>query len=158
VKTKTRRSSLWREAARQSGGGAAVEFALILPVLLTMLFAMLVFGIALNNYLQLTFGVREAARQFSISRGATTPWSTSVSTFTNGAPSLTTADVTLTFKVNGTTCSSDGTATSGCEGDLSTAQGLPSSVTATYPCNLNVGLFNPAPSCTLSTTTTELVE
>ena len=123
-----------------------------------MLFVMLEFGVVLNSYLQLTVGVRDAARQFAISRGSATPWSSAKAAFTNGAPSLTAANLTLTFAVAGTACSTD----AGCTA-LLTAPGLTSSVTASYDnCTLDAGIFNFNPggatTCTLSTSTTELVE
>ena len=43
-------------------GIAALEFALIAPVLLLMIFGMATFGIAMNNYLTLTDAVRAGSR------------------------------------------------------------------------------------------------
>ena len=43
-------------------GASAVEFALILPILLMLIFAIFQFGIAYNNYIALTHAAREGAR------------------------------------------------------------------------------------------------
>lgn len=57
-------------------GGAVVEFALIMPVLVALLVGMLTTGLALNEQIQLTHAAREAARY-----GSTVPAST---TFASG--------------------------------------------------------------------------
>ena len=49
-------------------GQAVVEFAVILPVLLMILFAILQFGIVFNNYIQVTAAAREGARKAAVSR------------------------------------------------------------------------------------------
>ena len=43
-------------------GAAAVEFAVIIPVLVMILFGMFQFGIAYNNWIALTHAAREGAR------------------------------------------------------------------------------------------------
>jgi len=49
----------WREGER---GVAAVEFAILLPLLVTLLFGFIQFGIAFNNKIQATNAAREGAR------------------------------------------------------------------------------------------------
>jgi TadE-like protein len=48
--------------AHGEGGVAAVEFAILLPVLVIMLFGLIQFGIAFNTKIQATNGAREGAR------------------------------------------------------------------------------------------------
>jgi len=43
-------------------GASAVEFALILPILIMLVFGIFQFGIAYNNYIALTHAAREGAR------------------------------------------------------------------------------------------------
>ena len=43
-------------------GAAAVEFALILPILVIIVFGIFQFGIAFNNWISLTHAAREGAR------------------------------------------------------------------------------------------------
>ncbi len=62
-----------RRTARDEGGQALVEFALVIPVLMLILLGILKFGILYNNYLQLTDAVRSGARQMSIERGQGDP-------------------------------------------------------------------------------------
>ncbi len=145
-------TSFWRRAARDTDGSSAIEFAMLAPVLLTIMFGIVSFGIVLNNYVELANATRASARQFAISRSSATPYTNATSAITSSAPDLTSP--TMTFTVNGAACNSDG----GCQTALSTAEGQSASVTATYPCNLTIMGINYAPGCTLSSTTTELVE
>jgi Flp pilus assembly protein TadG len=49
-------------------GQAMVEMALILPILLTIILAIVQFGIAFNNYITLTDATRAGARKASVAR------------------------------------------------------------------------------------------
>jgi Flp pilus assembly protein TadG len=144
--------ALWNDRA----GSPAVEFALLAPVLLFMLFGIIQFGIALNNDVELTDAVRTGARNFAISRASAsgTPYTGTVSAITGAAANLTAGSVSVTTKVNGTACTTD----SGCSTALSTAAGETATVTATYPCNLTVMGVNFASGCTLSATTDDIIE
>jgi Flp pilus assembly protein TadG len=138
------------------GGAAAVEFALVLPALLVIILGILQFGLTLNNYLELTDAVRDADRNFSISRSVATPFSSTKTELDASAANLNSTTLNTGFHVfvNGVECTSD----SGCVTALSTAQGLAAKVNATYSCNLTVMNVNFAPGCTLTSSTTELVE
>jgi Flp pilus assembly protein TadG len=48
---------------RGERGGSLVEFALALPILLTIVFGIAEYGVAYNNYVSLRSGVRDGARQ-----------------------------------------------------------------------------------------------
>ena len=47
-------------------GAAAVEFALLLPLLVLILMGILVFGLVLHNYLEITHAAREGVRWASL--------------------------------------------------------------------------------------------
>jgi len=47
---------------KRQKGASAVEFAIILPILIMVIFAIFQFGIAYNNYIALTHAAREGAR------------------------------------------------------------------------------------------------
>ena len=51
-----------RRRARGDRGAAAVEFALILPIFLTMVFGIITAGFAFERWLSVTFAAREASR------------------------------------------------------------------------------------------------
>ena len=136
-------------------GAAAVEFALVLPVLLMILFAITAYGVVFNNYIQLSNGVRAVSRVFAAGRGSTTPLTTATNAFASSAPSMP-GTTTFTFKVNGTACATD----AACVALLtSSSVGQPAAVTASNnTCDLRVMGVNYAPGCSLSFTTTEIVE
>ena len=50
-------------SSREQDGAAAVEFALLLPLLVLLLFGIIEFGLAFNTRIQATNAAREAARQ-----------------------------------------------------------------------------------------------
>ena len=142
------------EALADREGAAAVEFGLIAPFLILILLGIMEFGLVLNNYLELTDAARAGARQLAISRTSTTPYTNATTALYASTPNMTTSSITITMSVNGSTCASD----SACATALSTAQGDPAELTASYPCSLNIMSVNFAPSCTLSAQTTEQVE
>jgi Flp pilus assembly protein TadG len=143
-------------------GSALVEFALILPMLLLLTTGIFVFGVAMNNYMQLTNAVSNGARTLAISAQITTdPCATAYTAITNSAPNLNPANFTFSYTLNGTaytgtTCSSSSVLT-GAAGNLSS--GSTATVTATYPLNLSVfGKVFSASNAVLSSTSTELVQ
>jgi Flp pilus assembly protein TadG len=135
-------------------GAAAVEFALLMPVLFMTLFGIIMVGLTFNNYIELTEGVRVGARALAIGRSTTTPYSSTMSAISSSAPSLTAGSISSTVTINGTACNSD----SACSVAMASAQGKPVSLTASYPCDLTILGVNYAPGCTLSSTTTEMLE
>ena len=144
------------KALRDGSGATAVEFALLAPILLFMLFGIIQFGMTLNAYVELTDSVRNGARNFAISRASAsgTPYSSTVSAISTGAPNLTAGSITVTIRVNGTACTTD----SGCSTALASAAGQTAYVSATYPCNLTIMNVNFASGCTLTATTSDLIE
>jgi Flp pilus assembly protein TadG len=148
-----RQLGLWLWRARRDDGAMAVEFALVVPLLLTVLFAILQFGLTLNNEIQLTDSIREGARAFAISRAVGNPVTAAKAAITNSAPSLMPiANVNPQFSVNGAPCTTDTL----CSAAMTA--GAYAKVTGTYTCNLTVMGVNFAPGCQLSANTTDLVE
>jgi Flp pilus assembly protein TadG len=147
----------WLTLVQRSDGAAAVEFALTLPLLMAVLFAVIKFGLLFGNYVQLTDGACDAARVLASERGSSTPYTDSVNALKAGAPGLTFASANYTFTVNGTACTSDATCLAAYPSSGGTV-GHNATVTATYACDLNLIVYNLAPTCTLSASTTELIE
>ena len=58
-----RRLARLRRRERREGGAALVEFALVAPLLILLLFGLIEFGMALNDYQSIRQGVRDGARQ-----------------------------------------------------------------------------------------------
>jgi Flp pilus assembly protein TadG len=60
-------------SARRQDGQTMTEFAVVLPVLCLVLFAVAQFGILFNNYVTLTDAVRAGARKAAVSRHLDAP-------------------------------------------------------------------------------------
>jgi Flp pilus assembly protein TadG len=88
-----------RKRPTNDEGQAVVEFAVILPVLLLVLFGILQFGIVFNNYIQVTSAAREGARKAATSRalGVTAAESAATTSARNAAASLNQSNLTVTF-------------------------------------------------------------
>jgi Flp pilus assembly protein TadG len=127
-----------------------VEFALVAPLLLALVFGIVQFGIAFNNYLTLTDAVRAGSRQGAVSR-LTDPAGEAVKRVRSAASDLPDAAnnagplvVSVTFKGVGGT---PGVVEQG--GDIT--------VHATYPYSIDIfGI--PVHNGTLTSETTERVE
>lgn len=115
-----------------------VEFVIVLPILCALLFGIVQFGIAFNNYLTLTDSVRAGARRAAVSREASDPIGAAVAQVRSSASDLNQSDLT----VNVTSSWTPG-------GDVT--------VTAKYPYSINImGIV--VNSGELSSSTTERVE
>ena len=114
------------------------EFALVLPVLALILFAVIQFGIVFNNYVTLTDATRAGARKAAVSRQTSDPVGTTVAAVRASAKDLTQSD--LSVSVSSTWNPTE---------DVS--------VTATYPYSISL-LGMVVKSGRLSSTTTERVE
>jgi Flp pilus assembly protein TadG len=147
---------------RGERGSALVEFAMVLPMMLILTTGIMMFGIAMNNYLALTNAVSIGARTVSINAGLTLdPCAIASAAIISASPGLNPANLTYSYTFNGiaasgTTCLSSSTST-GAAGNLSS--GTTVTVTATYPLNLSVfGTKYSASNAVLSATSTELVQ
>lgn len=56
---------------RSEDGAAALEFAILLPILMLILFGIIEFGFLLNRYVSVTAAAREGARVMSLGYDAT---------------------------------------------------------------------------------------
>ena len=123
---------------RSERGQSLTEFALALPILALLLFAVIQFGITFNNYVTLVDATRAGARKGAVGRQQSNPSSAVVAAVKSSAANLNQSQLGVTVS--------------------STWQ--PSSdvtVTATYPYHISLlGLV--VKSGNLSSTTTERVE
>jgi Flp pilus assembly protein TadG len=168
--SRSRLSLRWTQSpARCEQGGSLVEFALVLPVLLLLVTGFTTFGLALNNYLELTEATGIGAQQLAILRGNTTdPCAQAAAIVTGTVSNLAPASMTFVFTLNGTNYPSSGTysgtnascssssTTTGAAGNL--VQGQSATMTVGYPCSLAVYGINYAPTCNLTAKVTEIVQ
>ncbi|HEX3267613.1 MAG TPA: TadE/TadG family type IV pilus assembly protein [Gaiellaceae bacterium] len=123
---------------RSEQGQSLTEFALALPILALLLFAVIQFGLVFNNYVTLTDATRAGARKAAVGRRLPNPVNACVSAIRSSATDLTQSDLS-------TSC-------------VSTWEpGADVSVTATYPYSISL-LGMVVKSGRLSSTTTERVE
>ena len=108
---------------RDERGQTAVEFALIAPILVVLLLAIIQFGIAFHNYVTITDAARAGARQAIIARFAAGNFTDAKQTVRNAASSLDQSKLTPTV-----------TAPSMTAGSLVT-------VTVTYPYKIDIPLI-----------------
>lgn len=104
---------------RDERGAAVVEFAIVLPILVLFIFGIVEFGRAYNARIELTSAVREGARAVALGGDAVTATK-------NGAPGLTSSQITVTTT---TTCPAGAPA------------GTNASVSASYPFQYVIPLF-----------------
>jgi Flp pilus assembly protein TadG len=128
----------WR-LAHSSGqrGAAAVEFALVVPLLLVLLFGVMQFGWLMNSYLMVNQATSSGSRLFSTQRGFDNPCTKAFTAVTSAAAGLTTANITMSCSVNGaaacSTCAGGSCATdASCKTQLISNAGNPATVTVSY--------------------------
>jgi Flp pilus assembly protein TadG len=88
---------------RREEGQALVEFALVIPVLLIILFAIVQFGIMLNTYITVTDAARSGARQLALEQGNDDPCDPSVQVATNAGNSAKIGSTNVTIGFTSTT-------------------------------------------------------
>jgi Flp pilus assembly protein TadG len=133
-------------------GSTLVEFALILPAFMMLITALCTFAIAFSNELTLTSAVGSGAQYLQLIRTTTTnPCADTLTAIESAAPSLTPANISLSFSFNGTNVTGNT-----CSGDQSyLIQGQPITVSATYPCTLQIYAVRFTSACQLSAKVTE---
>jgi Flp pilus assembly protein TadG len=124
---------------RNERGQTMTEFALVLPVLALILFAVIQFGIAFNNYVTLTDATRAGARKAAVSRQVSDPGGTVIAAVRASAKDLNQTDLQVPPPSSSWDPGSDVT------------------VTASYPYKISL-LGIVVKSGRLTSTTTERVE
>jgi Flp pilus assembly protein TadG len=138
--------------ARSEEGGALVEMALTVPVLLGVLTGIVTFGVAYSNQLALTQAVGSAGQYLATIRTSTTdPCLDTFNYLKKAAPGLTSANINFTPTFNGVVPTMNGNSCPGTQ----LVQGTPSAVYATYPCGLSVYGVKLASSCQFAAKVTE---
>jgi Flp pilus assembly protein TadG len=124
---------------RNQQGQTMTEFALVLPVLALILFAVIQFGIVFNNYITLTDATRAGARKAAVSRQDPNRNSAVISAVRSSASDLTSTKLSVSPPSSTWQSGDDVT------------------VTASYPYSISL-LGVVVKSGSLTSTTTERVE
>jgi Flp pilus assembly protein TadG len=123
---------------RSQQGQSLTEFALALPILALLLFAVIQFGIVFNNYVTLTDATRTGARKGAVGRQLANPQGATVTAVRNSAQNLKQSDLNVSVT-------------------SSWQAGTDVTVNATYPYSIRL-LGMVVKSGRLTSTTTERVE
>ncbi|MGA8089650.1 MAG: TadE/TadG family type IV pilus assembly protein [Terracidiphilus sp.] len=161
-----------RFSIRGDHGGALVEMALVMPIMLAMLTSIFSFSVVLYQKLQLGEAVSNAGRVMALERGDSDPCATTASAIYASAPALAKSNMTLTFILGGTNTSgtvSGGTTYGGTKGAAPSCtaagnggaaalqSGWPAQIQATYPCSFFV--YNTKlGACSVTTQVTEVIQ
>lgn len=84
------------ERSKSERGAAAVEFALVVPLLLLLLLGIIEFGRVFNAQLQLSAAARESVRVMAIQKDPGTAISVAIAAAPNLRPALTAGNVQVT--------------------------------------------------------------
>lgn len=89
----------FRKLRKGEDGQALVEFALVIPLLMVVLFAIVQFGTIMNAYITVTDAARSGARQLALEQGNNDPCDPAmqVATTAGSAAEISTTEVTITF-------------------------------------------------------------
>ncbi len=158
---------------RDNEGGALVEMAVSLPIMLLIMTGIFSFSVALYQKLQLAEGVSNAGRLIAIDRGANDPCQDATNAIYAAAPGLSQSGITLTYNLYNPNPPSGGTTPIGASGALGKSCNTPggniymgaggtAQIQASYSgCFLNIMNFwgkNMVGACTLSSQITEVVQ
>jgi len=121
-------------------GGALVEMAIALPIMMIMLTGIFSFSMALYQKLQLAEALSSGGRVLAADRGDIDPCQTATSAIIASAPGLQPSQLRLTYTIGGVNY---GSGTTSCPGSGSTANanmtaGGVAQIQASYPCSLSV--------------------
>ena len=142
-------------------GGALVEMALVLPILLCLMTGIFSVSTALYQKLQLAEALSSGGRVLAAERGMTDPCADTVTAIDSAAPGLATQNIGLTIIINGNTYGTNKstvscTAAGGANNALMPA-GAIATVQATYPCSLSIYNIRGL-SCAISSQIAEAVQ
>lgn len=91
---------------RHQNGSTMVEFVIVFPLFLMLVFGIMQFGLLLNNYVMLNNASLVGARMLAKQRGYTKPYTDTQSLILASMPTMK-QTMTITMSVGGTLCSSD---------------------------------------------------
>jgi Flp pilus assembly protein TadG len=157
-----RAGSLLRDGER---GGALVEMAIAVPVMMLLITAIISFGLMLSSYLVVSHAVDVGARNLAVSRGASTnPCSDAVTVIQNAAPTLAASNLTYTFTIGsdtftGSSTGFSGTGSTDCSqlGVSDMVAGDTATVSVSFPMKLMIYGWAPT-TMNVSATTSEVIQ
>jgi Flp pilus assembly protein TadG len=89
-----------KQDIKNERGQTMTEFAMVLPLMIVLLFGVIQFGIAFNNYVSLTDAVRAASRKAVVSRESGNPVGACTTAAYNAAGDLKTSQLSVSCSSN----------------------------------------------------------
>ncbi len=127
---------------KDSEGGALVEMALVMPILLCMLTGIFSFSAALYQKLQLAEAMSSAGRVLAVDRGNTDPCADAVTALDAASPGLSSSSIGITITIDGISYGSNTStvscAAAGGNNNPLMPAGTTATIQATYPCSLSI--------------------
>jgi Flp pilus assembly protein TadG len=142
-----------------SEGGALVEMAVTLPIVMGVMTGIFSFSIALYQKLQLQEALSNAGHLLATDRGDTDPCTTATDAIYAAAPGLTQSKLTLTYTIGTDNYGSGVTACAGTKGaaNANMVAGGNAEIQASYTCSLGVYGMHYT-TCSLTAQITEVVQ
>ena len=125
-------------------GGALVETAVSLPVILLLMTGIFSFSVALHQKLAMAEAVSAGGRVLAVERGDTDPCKITTAAIYAAAPTLSQSNMTISYVLNGVPV---GTGVTTCPNTTNMVSGGNAQIIATYPTTIGVygtnwGSFN----------------
>ena len=135
---------LCRAYGPDTQGGALVETAVSLPLVLLLMTGIFSFSVALHQKMELAEAISAGGRVLAVERGDTDPCATTTAAITAASPTLSPSNITISYVLNGV---SVGSGVTTCAGTSNMVSGGPAQIIATYPTTIGVfgtnwGTFN----------------
>jgi Flp pilus assembly protein TadG len=145
--------------ASETEGGALVEMAVTLPLILLLMTGIFTFSIALYQKMALAEAVSAGGRALSVGRGDSDACATAGTAIYAAAPGLDSSKMTLAFVITPNGGSATTYSSASCSGitTLGTKEGGTAALTVSYPCSLSI-FGKSISSCTLSSSITEVIQ
>ena len=145
-------------------GGALVETALVMPILLCLMTGIFSVSTALYQKLQLAEALSSGGRVLAAERGLTDPCADTVTAINSAAPGLATQNIGLTITINGnnygtntSTVTCAGATGAGGANNPNMPAGAIATIQATYPCSLSIYNIRGL-SCAISSQIAEAIQ
>jgi Flp pilus assembly protein TadG len=139
--------------SRRTEGGALVEMAVTLPLLLVIMTGIFSVSVAMYQKLLLTEAVSAGGRFLAADRGDANPCTSTNTIIQNAASTLTSTSFSFTYTLNGVASGST------CSGTTNLIAGKNAQINVTYPCSIMwFGTTSKFSGCTLGAQIVEQVQ
>jgi Flp pilus assembly protein TadG len=142
---------------RRTQGGALIEFAVTLPILLLTITGVFSFSTVIYQKLELTEAVCSGGRVMAADRGATDPCADTVAAIEAAAPTLSPSSLSFRFQINGGTATTTTSCTGTSGASNMTAGGTASVGAEITSCTLKAYKYT-FPGCVISSQVVEEVQ